>query len=115
MHIAAQTRQIIALLHQKTLVAPLEEVAAQAMLAVEEHRVSNQQPMHPAPEIWPVRLCHKMKMVRHELGMLAVGSTTKRGSGHALSAPAVPIINVSIRRDDRPDDEARKLFGDAGT
>src|SRR5438552_19008087 len=66
MHITAQTQQMLALLDKKTLVPSLKEVTARAVPAVKENRVGNEQPMHPASEIRPMRLRHQMKMVSHQ-------------------------------------------------
>src|SRR5207247_6854231 len=66
MHIATQPQEMIALLHQKTLVAALKQMTARMMPPVKIHRVGNQQPMHPLPQIGPMRLRHQMKMVGHQ-------------------------------------------------
>ena len=65
MHVATQAKQIIAFLYQKTLISPLKQMAARPMPPIEVHRVRNQQPMHPAPQIWPTRLGDQVKMVAH--------------------------------------------------
>ena len=36
------------------------------MTPIKINRVANQQPMHPAPQICPVVLCHQRKMVAHQ-------------------------------------------------
>jgi hypothetical protein len=36
------------------------------MPPIKINRVANQQPMHPAPQICPMRLRDQMKMVAHE-------------------------------------------------
>jgi len=65
MHVAAQAQQIIALLHQETLVTTLKQMTTRPMPPVKINRVGNQQPMHPASQIWPVGLRGQMKMVPH--------------------------------------------------
>jgi len=42
------------------------KVTARAMTPIKINRVANQQPMHPAPQICPVVLCHQRKMVAHQ-------------------------------------------------
>ena len=65
MHVATQAQQIIALLRQKTLVTTLKQMTTGTMPPVKINRVGNQQPMHPASQIWPVGLRDQMKMVPH--------------------------------------------------
>ena len=38
----------------------------ETMPPIKIHRVGDQQPMHPPPQIWPVRLRDQMKMVAHQ-------------------------------------------------
>ncbi len=66
MYVTAQTQQIIALLHQKTLVAPLEEMTAALVPAVEKYCVSHCQPMHPTAQIRPMCLRHEVHMIPHQ-------------------------------------------------
>ena len=66
MHVTAQCQQVIALLHEKTLIATLEKVTAAAVPSVEEHRVSHCQPVHPTAQISAMRLCNQVHMIPHQ-------------------------------------------------
>ena len=66
MQVTAQAQQIIALLHQKTLVPALEKVTTGAMPPVEEHRVGHRYPMHPTAQIGPMRPRNQMNMIAHQ-------------------------------------------------
>ena len=77
---------------------------ARKMLAkpIAEAIVSKDGTVTIKPTGWRFVDIARMAEIAIELGMLAVGSTTKKGLlNNALSAPTAPIINVSIRRDER--------------
>ena len=93
MHITTQPRQIIALLHQKALVAPLKQMATRAMPPIKINRVGNQQPMHPLPQIGPTRFRHQVKMVAHQnKAQNRRIKTLRRLVKHFHKASAIPLI-----------------------
>src|SRR4051812_43956889 len=41
-------------------------MTAEMVPPIKIDRIGHQKPVHPAPQIWPVRLRHQMKMVAHQ-------------------------------------------------
>ena len=80
------------------LVAKARKILAQP---IAEAIVSKDGTVTIKPTGWRVVDVARMAEIAIELGMLAVGSTTKKGLGNnALSEPGDPLINVIIQRDD---------------
>src|ERR1043166_7737014 len=52
MQVTTEFQQIVALLNQKSLVAPPKDVADELVAAIEPNAVAGDQPMHPPADVW---------------------------------------------------------------